>query len=312
MRTFRILSLDGGGVRGLLSAVLLEQLDSRVPGWRDKVDLLAGTSTGGIIALGLAKGLTPTELRTFYYDKSPEIFGDSFWDDLRDLGGITGAEYSTRNRRKNLEAVFGKTRLQDLRMRVMISSFDLDNEDKDPMKRRWKPKFYHNYPGQDSDGSSRASDVALYTSAAPTYFPSVDGYIDGGVVANNPSMAAVAQTQDKRASIPRRPSIGEIVLLSVGTGEVLSFVPGKRHDWGFAQWVQPLVKLMLDGTLGVPDYQCRQILGRRYQRLNYTFPPGQEIELDEYEERDRLVDIGENQMGSDLTKTARWLRTNWM
>ena len=312
MGRFHILSFDGGGVRGLLSTVLLEQLDARVPGWRTKVDLLAGTSTGGIIALGLAKGLTPTELRNFYYYKSPEIFGDSLWDDLRDLGGITGAEYGIRNLKKNVEAVFGRTRLQDLGKRVLISSFDLDNESKDPMKRRWKPKFFHNYAGPDSDGSQRASDVALFTSAAPTFFPSVSGYIDGGVVANNPSMAAVAQTQDKRARMRSRPSIDEIVLLSVGTGEVLSFEPGARHDWGFAQWVQPLVKLMLDGTLGVPDYQCQQILGKRYQRLNYTFPPGREIELDEYEKRDRLVDIGENHMGPELSRTARWLKREWM
>ena len=61
MAKYRILSIDGGGVRGLLVTVLLQQLDGRLPGWRDQVDLLAGTSTGGIIALGLAKGLTPTD-----------------------------------------------------------------------------------------------------------------------------------------------------------------------------------------------------------------------------------------------------------
>ena len=209
---YRILSIDGGGVRGLLVTVLLQQLDKRLPGWRDRVDLLAGTSTGGIIALGLAKGLTPTDLRILYYDKSPRIFGDSLLDNIRDLGRVVGAEFSNRNLRQELEAVFGATKLQNLGKRVLISSFDLDNEDPDPAKRTWKPKFFHNFPGTDTDGSLRAVDVALYTSAAPTYFPSVDGYVDGGVAANNPSMAALAQSLDRRSQIPQRPSIDEITL----------------------------------------------------------------------------------------------------
>jgi patatin-like phospholipase/acyl hydrolase len=311
MAKYRILAFDGGGVRGLLAAVLLQQLDGLVPGWRDKVDLLAGNSTGGIIALGLAKGLDPEKLRTLYYDRSPVIFRDSFLDDLRDLGNVVGAEYSNKNLRKELEAVLGVTRLQDLKRRVLIASFDLDNEDPNPAKRGWKPKFFHNFPGEDTDGRERAVDVALYTSAAPTYFPSVDGYIDGGVVANNPSMAAIAQTQDERAKIPERPRLEEIVLLSIGTGRVMSRIEGKRRDWGLAQWAKPLVKLMLYGTVGVPDYQCRQMLGDRYHRLDYTFAPGYEIDIDEFPKRDRLVDIGENRMGSELASTADWLGSHW-
>ena len=97
MPKYRILSFDGGGIRGLLSVILIEKLDIMVPGWRDKVDLLAGTSTGGIIALGLADGFTPGDLRELYYDKSPKIFKDSFLDDIRDLGNVVGAEYSNKN-----------------------------------------------------------------------------------------------------------------------------------------------------------------------------------------------------------------------
>ena len=251
MAKFRILSIDGGGVRGLLVAVLLQQLDERAPGWRDRADLLAGTSTGGIIALALAKGLTPTDLRILYYEKSPRIFGDSFLDDIRDLGRVVGAEFSNRDLRQEVEAVFGATRLQDLGKRVLISAFDLDNEDPDPNKRSWKPKFFHNFPGSDTDGPLRAADVALYTSAAPTYFPSVDGFVDGGVAANNPSMAALAQSQDERARIPQRPSLADISLLSIGTGRSLSRITGKRHDWGYAQWAKPLLRLMFDAVSGI-------------------------------------------------------------
>lgn len=312
MAAYRILSFDGGGVRGLLTAVMLEQLDARVPGWRARTDLYAGTSTGGIIALGLAKGLTPTRLRTLYYDKSPQIFGDSFLDDLRDLGRVVGAEYSGKALRVELEAAFGATRLQDLGARVLISAFDLDNEDPDPRRRSWKPKFFHNFPGTDSDGPRRAADVAMFTSAAPTYFPSVDGFVDGGVAANNPSMAAIAQTQDERARIAPRPRMQDLRLLSLGTGRVLSRISGKRHDWGYAQWAKPLLRLMFDALDGVPDYQCTQILGSRYHRLNYVFPPGREVDIDEHQARDRLVKIGEELMGRELEAAAAWLRSNWM
>ena len=312
MATYRILSMDGGGVRGLLVTILLQQLDASVPGWRDKIDLLAGTSSGGIIALGLAKGLTPTDLRVLYYDKSPRIFGDSLLDDVRDLGRVVGAEFSNRYLRQEVEAVFGASRLQDLGKRVLIPAFDLDNEHPDPGQRAWKPKFFHNFPGTDSDGARRVSDVALYTSAAPTYFPSVDGFIDGGVAANNPSMAALAQTRDRRAGIPQRPSLDEVVLLSIGTGRSMSIIKGQRHDWGYAQWAKPLLRLMFDAVAGIPDFQCRQMLGDRYHRMDYTFRPGQEVDLDEHTARDRLVQIGEQEMGIEIGRAADWLRNHWM
>lgn len=311
MAKYRIVSFDGGGIRGLLTAVLLERLDERVKGWRKKADLIAGTSTGGIIALGLAKGLNPTDLRSLYYDKSPKIFKDSFLDDIRDLGNAIGAEYANKNLKKELKRVFGTTLLKNLKKRVLIPTFDLDNEHTNTKRRSWKPKFFHNFSGSDTDGNERVVDVALYTSAAPTFFPSVDGYIDGGVIANNPSMAALAQTQDKRAN-KKPPSVSEIVLLSIGTGSVLSRIKGKKHDWGFGQWAKPIIKLMLDGVIGVPDYQCKQILGERYHRLNYTFLPGQEIDMDEYKKRDKLVEIAEKKMNTQLNNAVDWLKENWM
>ena len=311
MGKYRILSFDGGGIRGLLSAVILEQLDSRVPDWRNKVNLIAGTSTGGIIALGLAHGLTPTNLRELYYDKSPKIFKDSFFDDLRDLDSWIGAEYSNSNLKKEMKKVFGETVLKDLKKKVLIPAFDLDNEADDKSKRCWKPKFFHNFSGNDSDGIESIVKVAMYTSAAPTYFPSVDGYIDGGVIANNPSVAAITQVLDKRARIRNRPSLDEIVLLSVGTGKSLTKIKGKKHNWGKAQWVQPLINLMLDGSMGVVDYQCKRLLGDSYRKVNFTFPPKKEIGLDEYKKRDRLVEIGETLMNSELDKTAQWLEKNW-
>ena len=304
MATYRILSIDGGGVRGLLVSVLLEQLDERVPGWRDKIDLVAGTSTGGIIALGLAKGLEPSDLRELYYDRSPEIFG-SEWYELREGWPIIRAQYSTRRLREEVTGVFGHTRLRDLKKKVLIASFDLKDEELG----FWKPKFFHNFSGRDTDGNLRVSDVALYTSAAPTYFPAVGGYIDGGVVANNPSMAALAQTQDRRAKIEGRPGLDEVVLLSIGTGFLPRRIEGLDNDWGYVQWALPLLRVMFDGAAGVPHYQCSQILGKRYHRLDHVFAA--EVELDDWGARDELVRIGEIEMKPALDDTAAWLANEW-
>ena len=107
MASYKILSLDGGGIRGLLTTIILERLNLLNPGWLDKVDLLAGTSTGGIIALGLAHGLTPTQLRNLYQMKGEKIFDDSWLDDLKDMGGLTGADYDNKNLKRELKKIFG-------------------------------------------------------------------------------------------------------------------------------------------------------------------------------------------------------------
>lgn len=309
MATYRILSLDGGGIRGLLTTVLLDRLAQEVPGWLDQVNLISGTSTGGIIALGLADGLSPADLQDLYYAHGHEIFDDSWQDDLIDLCGLRGADYDNTFLRRELVRLFEDRVLGDLQNRVLIPAFDLDNEKADPAKRSWAPKFFHNFDGSDSDSGRRIVDVALYTSAAPTYFPSVDGYIDGGVFANNPSMSALAQTQDPRADIDPRPSLGEVVLLSLGTGTTLYRIAGQRHDWGFGQWIKPLIDIMLDGGMGVAHYQCEQLLRERYHRLAPTFAPNQAIRLDDWRRRDDLVRVAEQ---TPIEDTVQWLAEHWI
>lgn len=311
---YRILSFDGGGIRGLVTLAILKRLEAQVPGLIQNADLLAGTSTGGIIALGLAAGKSVDELIALYQDRGKEIFDDSWWDDIRDIGGVTGADYDQRKLAKILQHVFGDIRLQDLRKQVLIPTFDLDNEAKDPAKRTWHPKFFHNFPGEDSDGAESVVDVALHTSAAPTYFPSHDGFIDGGVVANNPSLAAVAQTQDARNTAPA-PKLKDIHLLSLGTGTNLSFIKGRELDWGLAQWAKPLVNLLLDASMGIADFQCRQLLKGTYQRIAPVFPPDINIKLDEWQRARELVEFGnaaalaDSWTGKDVVS---WLkRTGW-
>jgi len=293
----------------VITAIILQRLDGEptLSGWLDLADLLAGTSTGGLLALGLASGRTPEEMREIYEVKGHEIFDDSWLDDLVDLGRLMGAEYDNARLRAELEETFGQTRLADLRRRVLVTAFDLDNESQNPAGRTWKPKLFHNFPGPDSDGQELAWKVALYTSAAPTFFPSVDGYIDGGVYATNPSMCALAQALDSRSA--NTPALEEVVLLSIGTGTSLLYIEGQELDWGYAQWAKPLVSLMLDGTAGIADYQCRQILGSRYHRMAPVFPPGVSIPMDAVDRVPEMVRFAE---GVDLSETIHWLSTQWL
>lgn len=306
--TYRILALDGGGIRGLISTIVLMRLsrEKGLEGWLERAQLLAGTSTGALIALCLARGLGLEDILALYHDKADAIFDDSWLDNVKDAGTILGAQYHSDGLQRELQGLFGATRLRDLKKRVLITAFDLDNEHPKPERRRWKPKLFHNFPGKDSDGATPVWKVGLYTTAAPTYFPTVDGYVDGGVFANNPSMCALAQSQDAR--IGRTAALEDVVLLSLGTGSSLIYVPGARHDWGYAQWAQALLGVMFDGTIGIADYQCRQLLGRRYHRVAPSFAAGEAFPLDCVDRIPEMVAFAEK---VDLAPAAKWLRRHW-
>jgi patatin-like phospholipase/acyl hydrolase len=309
MTKYRILSLDGGGLRGLITARMLDRLtkDHRINGWLDNTDLFAGTSTGGILALGLAYGKKPDEICDLYLEKGRKIFDDSIWDNIRDLGKTIGADYSNSNLKAELKRIFGKNTLGQLEKKVAIPTFDLDNEDKN--KRTWKPKIFHNYKGGDSDNAALIADVALYTSSAPTYFPSADGYIDGGVYANNPSVVAIAQAISKRNAPSEKAVLDEIVLLSIGTGVSLNYIKGKTLNWGYIQWIKPLLNLLMDGVAGISDYQSAQLLGNRYHRLQVVFDQKETIPMDGVGKISRMDTIGSSHK---LDTTIQWIKNVWM
>ena len=308
MAKYRVVSIDGGGIRGLVTTILLQRIiaTSGLENLFGTIDLVAGTSTGGLLALGIAHQLDLQRIREVYVEKGPKIFADSWLDDLVDLGKIRGADYDIKPLRRELKDLFGDATLGSLRKRVLITAFDLDNESPKAEERTWKPKLFHNFPGPSSDRGALAADVGLYTSAAPTYFPSVDGYIDGGVYASNPAMCALAQTQDARYR--PTPSLNEVFLLSLGTGTSLQYIKGNYHDWGYAQWVKPLINLMLDGTAGIADYQCSQILGDRYHRLAPVFPAGTTVPMDDIDKIPYLIEFAE---ALPINETVEWLRQVW-
>ncbi len=305
---YRILALDGGGIRGIFTTTVLERLDEAVPGYLGKVDLVAGTSTGAIIACGLAGGMRPADITEIYRTQGPAIFDDSWLDDLKDLGGLTGAEYGNAHLREIVTSVFerglGVRTLDDLGRRVLIPTFDLDDGD-DPRRpqgklRTWKPKFFHNFPGPGSDGHERIVDVLMRACAGPVYFPTVDGYIDGGIFANNPSLVALAQAVHPGTGGQR---LADVTLLSIGTGQSAEYIPGDHLDWGTVRWAGPIVRLGVDGQMAVAKFACRQLLGDRFHRVDQLFEWG--MRLDDWE---KVADLRELAEEVDLEPTIAWLR----
>lgn len=258
---YRILSIDGGGLRGIIPLAILERLDRSCMDWRRNIDMYAGTSTGGLIALGLANGMSPTELMNVYVTKGPSIFERSLWQETKSLGEVAGPKYDSGNREQVCKDMLGTKRLGELaRGHVVITAFDLDDRsDPDPTTRRWKAKIFHNMPTKDDSGDEMeyAYRVAMRTSAAPTYFSSYDGFVDGGVFANNPSMCALAQTQDDRLQTPI--GLGDVRMLSLGTGFYPYHLEGDE-SWGLAQWAPRLINLLMDGVNEVADFQVAQMM----------------------------------------------------
>jgi patatin-like phospholipase/acyl hydrolase len=289
---YKILSIDGGGIRGILPARVLERLETHRPGIVQNFDLFAGSSTGAVLAAGFAYGFGARFMRQMYQGFGKEVFADSIWDDIRDLKYILGADYSIENLKALLERVIGETTLGDLEKNVLIATFDLKDESRDPP--RWKPKFFHNYPDSRGDSEERLVDVVIRSAAAPIYFPIYQGYIDGGVSAINPSMCALAQAFNE--------GFLDIRLLSLGTGNNPRWLDEQNGDWGVYQWGLNLVNLIMDGGSEVADYQCRQILKDQYFRLQPQMPKS--IGLDEWQSTDELLEIAD---AIDLEPILSWI-----
>jgi patatin-like phospholipase/acyl hydrolase len=137
------------------------------------------------------------------------------------------------------------------------------------------------------------------------------GYIDGGVMANNPSMAALTQALDSRSEIPDKPTLDDIRLLSVGTGRPPNGINMKNRkylDWGFVQWGKYLLDIIMDGSMGTAHYQCEQLLGEEhYQRLNPVLVDA--IGLDACDKTDEMEFIG---LTYPLEGHIEWLKKSWM
>ena len=256
-----IISLDGGGVRGVISLRILDRLQEML-----QIDLTlhthiwAGTSVGGISALAMASGLHPIHhLLGSTEEWFDDIFRDSFRDDMKDLGKLRGAEYGLKGLKGFANYLFGEMQMGELGESVVIPTIKLHRSELDPP--RWAMKIYHNLAGE-GDDDELVRDVAVMTAAAPTYFPSYAGHVDGGLVANNPSLIAIGAASDPR-NVDHIPH-SQINLLSIGTGLQPRFIKGfGSKDWGAWQWKDKIIPLIMDVQVEKDAFLARQMLGGR-------------------------------------------------
>ena len=294
----RILSIDGGGTKGILPATLLHYVcEDLGKSPSELFDIFAGTSTGAILCLGMAHGWTPFELSSLYQRESKVIFKEPLVDRLSGLDEHLKANYSNHNLQKILQTYFGRKTLGDLQMdpafggkgkEVMVCSFDLNPDDEEGAPSHYQPVVFHSSFKRDQHLS--LVDIAMRSVAAPTYFPVVEKkYIDGGVAINNPSMAAVAYAMNgskatgkdhrqylsngyKGLQIDRK----DIKVLSLGTGisglQRIEREKIGRGNWGNIQWIRYLPDLLIESNVQSSIYYVRHVLeDGNFLRINPSF-----------------------------------------
>jgi patatin-like phospholipase/acyl hydrolase len=268
-RPVRVLSVDGGGVRGIIPALVLAELEQRtnrpVAGL---FDLLAGTSTGGLLALGLAmpdrRGEPPARaarLIELYEQAGHNIFVRGSHNPVHPL---LHERYPSAHIERTLDGYFGDTPLSAAAVDVLVTSYDLLSRDVFLLSSRAARE------AADQDLPMRVA--ARATSAAPTYFepvavqlgtpPRRHLLIDGGVCANNPALTAYAEVQ-------RHSPGAEVLMVSLGTGDTVKpYAVHEVRDWGLAHWARVILHVVLDGASEMAHLQLRALLHpRRYYRL---------------------------------------------
>ncbi|WP_341819966.1 patatin-like phospholipase family protein [Wolbachia endosymbiont (group A) of Cydia strobilella] len=258
-----ILSVDGGGIRGIIPAIILAEIEKRT---RKRVaeifDLIAGTSTGGIVVAGLCKKdeqgnpqYSANDFVELYQEYGAYIFKSSFW--RRSIASwLNGAQYSYKNIEFILDKYFGEITVADVSSNLLLTSYDIQNN---------CPFFFKSW----KEGNIKLKDVLRAATAAPTYF--APKYlkinhkemvlVDGGVFANNP--AACAYASGKRL-FPN----DDILLLSIGTGRTdrsIEYANSKR--FGKIGWIKPLLNVMFASSLDAVNYQLDQVIADKYIRI---------------------------------------------
>jgi patatin-like phospholipase/acyl hydrolase len=256
------------------------------PGARiaDCFDLIAGTSTGGILTcIYLCPGegdnrtrprFTAEEAVGLYLDKGGEIFDVTLWQNIRSLWGVLDEKYDAGALETALRDYFGELKLSDLLKPCLVTAYNIEDR---------CAKFFTQHDAVvDEEQDYYVKDVARSTSAAPVYFEAekIDSLrdvpyslIDGGVFANNPALCAYAEVRHKFAG---KPTAKDIAILSLGTGYIKKeYKYEDARNWGAIEWVRPLIDILMSGVAEVVDYQLAQIYNAvecpaQYLRINST------------------------------------------
>ncbi len=284
-RTFKILSIDGGGIKGLYSAKILQHLEdeAKLP-LSDQFHMLAGTSTGGLIALALSLKIPAGDIVKFYKDKGPQIFPNAlpFSRRLRFIQQLLiRSKYSSKNLKDALDDIFKEAKISDSNNFLCIPSFNLS------IGQNRVFKFDHEgLTGTDNNLSM--VDVALATSAAPTYFPvhKIDNpyHVDGGVWANNPALCGLLEAirffigPDKKYTSV---SILSVSSLNHGSGLHLKKKRVRLFDYkslSFRDWNSKLFQITLDGQSEFVDFFLKTISTDLSFGCTYTRIPSHHID----------------------------------
>lgn len=339
----RILSLDGGGIRGIITCVILkyieeqlQKLDNPTAKIGDYFDLVAGTSTGGILASILlfpdqnkkAKYSVETAL-DLYAKKGETIFNVTFWQHVINPFGLFNEKISQKALEKQLNEVFGDLQIKDFIKPSLITSYDIFQR---------KAKFFTSLEAVSNLENFYVKDVCRATSAAPTYFEpaqikSLYGQeftlIDGGVYANNPAMCAYAEARKiefskvtNNPTKPDFPDINDMIIVSVGTGEVLKpYTHTQFKNAGKVKWIQPLIDILLSANVETTDYHVKKMyetLGPRNEKNYYRLMPqlkNASSEMDDVSDKNiyELIQAGfayVDQNKQELTEIAKKLIKN--
>jgi|GEM_PF-1872358 len=298
MGTRHILSIDGGGVRGIVAAIVLDALDGefKAAGKTCTVsecfDLIAGTSSGAIVAAGLSlpapdgsAGANPAQIRALFEKQARRIFPSRWYCNIPVLGRLPqlfGPLYGPDGLNAVLQESFGDVVFASARRNLMIPAYSIDP--RDVVLFRGGPAYSDLAEGE-RFGMIRVRDAILGSSAAPTFFPPHKietpdrartwTAIDGGVYINDPSMAAVAEAM-------RLFPGDDLRVVSIGSGRQTRVYPfEKSRNWGFSQWVSPagrfrtpLISAIQDGQARAVGRQLHYLLGENYTRFDYRLEKG--------------------------------------
>jgi predicted acylesterase/phospholipase RssA len=297
----RVLAIDGGGIRGILPAMVLADLERRTNRpIIDLFDLIVGTSTGGLVALALscpdAEGKprhTARDIVKLYDVEGKRVFSRSVWHKIRSVGALAEGKYPSGGIEGVLQDYFGECRLKDALADVVVPAYEIERRMPFFFKTaNAKQKSYYDYP---------MKNVIRAATAAPTYFEpmqvQIDGpndyyaLVDGALFAYNPGMCAYVE------ALNRFPDRDSVIMVSLGTGKLTRRLPyDEVKDWGAARWAQPAFALMCDGICDVVDHQLQQLL------------PETEDGLRQYYRFQARLDVGNDDMDDASNTNIRVLK----
>ncbi|PDS34682.1 patatin [Rhizobium anhuiense] len=266
---FRILALSGGGYRGLYSVAILKHLEQQAGRpIGECFDMIAGTSIGGIIAIGLALGKRADQIERVFLKRGEDIFPRSEWSVLRLLSRIikpVGAKYRNEELRKAVDEVLGdRALIGDAKTRLLVPAVNMSKGQVQMFKTPHNSRLVR-------DQHLMAADVAMATSAAPTFFPMAkiqnSNFVDGGLMANAPDLCAVHEAIHFCGQ-----NLEDVHVLSIGTTSTKFSLPNSLGlDLGQVRWLKNarLLSAVMTTQQQLVTYMLAQQLGNRYLRIDH-------------------------------------------